>query len=172
MNPAVPSSVNEPDIYLPLNVRSLSFRWRGTTYDFSIEDRFLTIVSSQYPFRTTTKTPLGNLLEEFVVDTPPPSVQFHISRFLYGLAAALVVQFSVLPRFVPGLAFVLFGFALVHLVKFLRNVMPVQQTRVFDYYGGVAAVIPHLPEIEASRSRFEDQLYGAITRARALSLRI
>jgi len=161
--------MNEPDICLPLNARSLSFRWRGTTYDVSVENHFLTTTAGSGPFRTTTKTPLSNLLEEFVVDTPRSSTaQFHTQRFLYSLTAALIVQFSAVPRFVPALASVLFGFALIHFVGLLRNVTPIQQTRVLNYYSGVVFAIPHLPQLEVSRRRFEDQLRDAITKSKAL----
>jgi hypothetical protein len=163
--------MDEPEIYLPLNVQSLSFRWRGSSYEVSIGERFLTRTVREWQFCTTTKTSLSDLLEEFVVDTPSsPTAQFHAPRFVYLLVAALVVQFSVVPRFVPALAPVLFGFALIHLIHLLRHATPVQQTRVLNYYGGVVAAIPHLPELEVGRRRFEDQLRDAIKKAKALSL--
>ena len=163
--------MNDPEIYLPLNARSLSFQWRGTTYDISVEKHFLTTTTGKKPFRTTNKTPLTSLLDEFVVDTPRSSTaRFHAPRFVYSLAAALVVQFSALPSFVPALAPILFGFALIHLVGLLRHAAPMQQTRVLNYYGGEVAAIPHLPKLEVGRRRFEDQLRDAIKQAKAISL--
>lgn len=162
--------INEPEIYLPLNARSLSFRWRGTTYELSIEGQHLTTTIGSGPFRTTSKTPLSGLMEELVVDTPRSATgQFHATRFVYSLIAALIIQFSVVPRFVPFLAPVLFGFALIHFVGFVRHIPAVQQTRVRDHYGGVVIAIPHLPDLELSRTRFEDQLRDAIHRTRKLS---
>ena len=167
--------MNEPDIYLPLNARSLNFRWRGTTYDISVEKHFLTATTAKTSFRTTfrttSKTPLSNLLDEFVVDTPRSSTaQFHTPRFVYSLVAALITQFSAVPRFVPALAPVLFGFALIHLIGLLRHATPMQQTRILNYYGAPIVAIPHLPELEVGRRRFEEQLRDAIKQAKAISL--
>jgi hypothetical protein len=160
--------MNEPEIYLPLGKPSLSFRWRGTNYEVFMDSHFLTITTRNGPFSTTSKTPLSNLLDDFVVDAPlSPSARYHGGRFIFPLIAALIVQFSAVPRFVPALAPVLFAYALFHIVCFLRHVMPMQQTRVLNYYGAAILAIPHLPELEVSRRRFEDQLRDAVKKAKS-----
>jgi hypothetical protein len=160
--------MSEPELYLPLAAGNLKFRWRFLNYELSLDERFLTVTVGVRGSPTTSKTRLSDLLEEFVVDAPvSPAYRYNASRFIYSLLAAVVVQFSRIPAFVPLLAPALFVLALFYSLRCLPHILPVQQTRVLNYYGAQIAAVPHLPELEGARQRFEERLRDAIARVRS-----
>ena len=160
--------MTEPKNILPLNARSIRFRWRGWSYDYSFDDEFLTSSSGWRGFSQTTKTPLWRLMQDFVEDTPVSDVaRRHMRRLRYSLAAALVVQFSNIPQHVPYLAPALFAFAGYSIIRGARHTWPTKQTRVLTNYGDQIISIPHLKLLETGRQRFEEQLRSAIEAAKA-----
>ena len=163
--------VNEPDIYLPLNARSLQFRWQRATHDISFDSHYLTYTYARCSYRTTSKTALDRLMDDFVVDTPTDSrAQPYNRRFRYALALAAVIHFSEIPHYVPYLAPALLAYSLLMLYRGFPYAWPCKQTRVLTNYSEQIIAIPHLPKFEVTRQRFEDQLRTAIKGAKAIEL--
>ncbi len=160
--------MNEAESNIPLNARSLHFRWRGWTFDFSFDDEFLTSTWTSCGNTEISRTPLRRLMDDFVVDTPRSATLLkQARRFRYAVVLGLVVQFSEIPSHVPFLAPALFVFAAYCLLKGGRHLGLTEQTRVLTNYGEQIIAIPHLTALEASRSRFEEQLRIAIQSAKA-----
>jgi hypothetical protein len=163
--------VNDTEISLPLNARSLHFRWQRGTHDISFDSHVLTYKHTRFGHSSTTKTALDRLMDEFVVDTPTDSrLQYYARRLRYSLALAAIVHFSEIPRFVPYLAPALLAYAVIMLFRGLPFSWPRQQTRVITSYSEPIVSIPHLPKIDGTRQRFEEQLSTAIKSAKATEL--
>jgi hypothetical protein len=158
--------LNDPETFLPLNARSLHFRWQRGTHDISFDSKVLTYRHTSFSHSSTTKTPLHRLMNDFVVDTPSDiRLQYYARRLRYSSVLAGIVHFSEIPRFVPYLAPALVAYALIMLYRGFPFSWPRKQTRVFTGFGEPIVSIPHLRGIESSRQRFEEQLTSAITAA-------
>ena len=161
--------MSETDIHLPLNGRNLRFRWLRRTHDISFDAEFLTVTETRfYRQRTTARTALWRLMAEFVVDMQRDyRSDYYGRRFRYSLAAAAVIYFSDIPRFVPYLAPALAAYALIMFYRGWPYQWPRQQTRVLTTYSEQIVSIPHLKALEGQRERFEEQLRTAIKAAKA-----
>lgn len=163
--------MNASDIPLPLNARSLHFRWQRGTHDISFDSRVLTYKHTHFGHSSTTKTPLDRLMSDFVVDTPSDArLQYYARRLRYSAALAGIVHFSEIPRFVPYLAPALLAYAILMLIRGLPFSWPRRQTRVLTTYGEPIVSIPHLRTLDGQRQRFEDLLAAAISTAIAEEL--
>ena len=160
--------MNDTDNIVPLNARSLRFRWQHATHDISFDSRFITYTRSCLSHQTTSKTPLLRLMDDFVVDNPIDSrAKYYGPRHRVSLVLAAVVHFSEVPRFVPYLAPALLGYSLLMFFRGAPYFWPQKQTRVFTDYGDQVFALPHLTKLDGARQRFEDQLHTAIKDAKA-----
>ena len=160
--------MNDTEISIPLNARSLHFRWQRGTHDISFDSNVLTYKHTCFGHSSTTKTALDRLMDEFVVDTPTDyRLQYYARRLRYAIVLAPIVYFSEIPRFVPYLAPALLAYAGIMLYRGFPFSWPRQQTRVITNYSEPIVSIPHLRKIDGTRQRFEEQLSAAIKSAKA-----
>lgn len=161
--------MKEPDFYLPLNARSLRFRWRWATHDVSFDSQYLTYTVTFGGVPTTTKTLLCRLIDEFVVDMQPDYRGYRcMRRFRFALLAAAILYFSVIPQFVPYLVPALLTYAVLMAIRGGPYIWPREQTRLLTDYASHVLSIPHLPKLEVTRQRFEEQLRAAIRESKIL----
>lgn len=164
-------ALNDTESILPLNARSLQFRWRRATHDVSFDDRFLSYTYSGFGNRTTMRTALHRLMDDFVVDTPSDSRAYaYFRRFRYALACAAIIYFSEIPRYVPYLAPALLAYAFLMSYRGTLYSSRCKQTRVLTNYSEQVVAIPHLPKLKGARKRFEERLREAIKEAKTPEL--
>ena len=151
---------------IPLNARSLSYRWNGRRYTIQFDDEHLTVKSDSPAYRIA-KTPLWHLAPEFVVDNWwPNSVYANAKETRYLYAGAIVVFFSDISTQIPLLAPALLLLALLSSYRILRACWPLNKTRLFTEDDEQFTVIPHHRSQEAQRKAFEEALIRAIQKAR------
>jgi hypothetical protein len=161
--------MKEPDFYLPLNARSLRFRWLWATHDVSFDSQYVNHTVTSGGVSTTTKTLLCRLIDDFVVDMRPDyRGQICMRKARYALLAAVIFYFSVIPQFVPYLVPALLAYVVLMAIRGGPYVWPREQTRLLTDYASHVLSIPHLPSIEVTRQRFEEQLRAAIKESKIL----
>lgn len=151
---------------IPLNARSLSFKWASTRYVVSFDSENLTVDRQSATCSGTTKTPLRDLCPEFRRERWVPDSAFRLGKEArYLLLLSLIVYFSAVHTHVPLLAPVSLILGLFAGYKAFRHGWPPEKTFI-DTDTEVIVTIPHFKRIESARKAFEDALGRVIKRAR------
>ena len=151
---------------IPLNARTLSFKWDGVRYVISFDSEYLTVDSQSATYSDNTKTALTDLCPELTRRRWIPDSAFRFgkeARYLFLLA--VIVYFSAIHAYVPLLAPISLGLGLLLSYKAFRCSGPVEKTTIYSDTDAVVT-IPHYKRIESARKAFEDALSRAITKAR------
>ena len=151
---------------LPLNARSLSFKWDTLRYVISFDSEHLTVDRQSTTYSETTKTPLTDLCPEFRRRRWIPDSCFRLGKEArYLLLLAVIVYFSAIHTYVPLLAPLSLLLGLFLSYKAFRHGWPAEKT-IIDSDTEAVVTIPHYKRIESARKAFEEALSQAITKAR------
>lgn len=152
---------------IPLNARSLSYKYQGRRYSLSFDEEYLTGTWKSFPESQTTKTPLWRLLPELLSDMSASGFARARGRETrYFVLGAVVFYFSDINSHVPLLAPTLLLLAVWSLGRAMRDSLPLRKTKVITDYGEDIALIPHHSRISVQRKAFEQGLIDAIRLAR------
>jgi hypothetical protein len=151
---------------MPLNARSLSFKWDTVRYVISFDSAYLTVDRQATTYSETTRTPLTDLCPEFRRRRWVPDSAFRLGKEArYLLLLAVIVYFSAIHAYVPLLAPLALLLGLFLWYKAFRRGWPAEKT-IIDSDTEAVVTIPHYKRIESARKAFEEALSRAITRAR------
>jgi hypothetical protein len=153
---------------VPLNARSLTFKWNGRVCTLEYDSDYLTFQSASNPEYRIDKRHLWHLAPELLTDRSVPESSRHRGReSRYLTIGAVVAYFSDIHTHVPLLAPALLALGLLSLYRAVRGCMPLQKTKIITDYGEEFAIIPHLARMNAQRGAFEAGLIDAIRRAKS-----
>jgi hypothetical protein len=152
---------------IPLNARSLSFRWDGYDYKLQLDPEHLTVEWKSPAYSSVNKTALRDLkpelaVQQWVSEGGRKSVRLGSAC----LVAALVVWFSNIRPHVPLLAPALLLFGVQYVYWFVRAVFPRNRTTVRTQNENVIVSIPHFERLAAQRRSFEESLLRMVKQAR------
>ena len=151
---------------MPLNARSLSFKWDTVRYVISFDSEYLTVDRQSTTYSETTRTPLADLSPEFRRRRWVPDSTFRLGKEArYLLLVAVIVYFSAIHAYVPLLAPLALLLGLYLSYKAFRHGWPAEKTTI-DSDTEAVVTIPHYRRIESARKAFEEALSRAITKAR------
>ena len=152
--------------HIPLNARSLSFKWDTVRYMISFDSEYLTVDRQAATYSDNTRTALADLCPELTRRRWIPDSALRFGKEArYLLLLAVIVYFSKVHAYVPLLAPVSLALGLLHLYKAFRNSGPMEKTTIYSDTDAVVT-IPHYERIESARKAFEEALSRAITNAR------
>jgi hypothetical protein len=152
---------------IPLNARTLSFRWDGCDWTMEVDDEQLAIEWNSRTMHRTVKVPLRNLKRRPSVERwIATSSQKRVATGMTLAAAGSVVLFSDIPRHVPLLAPALFVFGGLNLYRGYRGMLPISKTTIRNKRDSYVTAIPHFKELETRRRAFESILFQMIQQAR------
>ncbi|HZL12517.1 MAG TPA: hypothetical protein VFC85_00095 [Verrucomicrobiae bacterium] len=152
---------------IPLNARSLSYRWDGYDYTLKIDDEHLTVEWHSAGDSRTTRTPLKDLKPELPVERWVSSAARKNGRLGTGLlVAVVVVYFSDIQAHVPLLAPVMLLFSISFIYWAVRGSLPFSKTTIRGRNDSYIASIPHLERLKIQRRAFEETLLRMIKKAR------
>src|SRR5687768_10203639 len=90
---------------IPLNARSLSFKWAGTRYVITFDSENLHVDRQSAMYSSATKTPLRDLCPDFRRQRWVPDSAFRLGKEArYLLLLSVIVYFSAVHAHVPLLA--------------------------------------------------------------------
>ena len=116
---------------IPLNARSLSYRWDGYDYTLRIDDEHLTVEWQSPGDSRVTRTPLRYLKPELPIErwvSFPARQSGRLGVCL--LVAAVIVYFSDIRVHVPLLALALLLFGLPYIYWAIRGSLPFTKTTI------------------------------------------
>ena len=152
---------------LPLNARSLSYKWYGYNCSLEFDEEYLTYSCRKTPTNKVTKTPLWRIMPELLVDRSFPESSWRRARAArYSFAGAIIAYFSHINIYVPLLAPVLVVHSIVNMFFAMRVAFPLSKTKIVTEWGDEIAVIPHHDRIAGLRKRFEEMLIESVRAAR------
>ena len=151
---------------IPLNARSLAFKWGYIRYTLSFDAEHLTVDCQSATYSMSSKTPLRELRPELRRQRWIPETAPRLGREArYLVLVAVIVYFSDIHAHVPLLAPVSLALGLFLGYEAVRRALPLQKT-IIDSDTEVVVTIPHFRRLESARSAFEDALVRIIQRAR------
>ncbi len=116
---------------IPLNARSLSFRWEGYDHKLQLDPEHLTVEWKSPAYSRVIKTALRDLKPELVVEQWVSEAGRKSGRLATAcLAAAVVVWFSDIRPHVPLLVPALLLFGVQNIYWAIRAVVPRNRTMV------------------------------------------
>ena len=144
---------------IPLNARSLSFRWDGYDYRLQLDPEYLTVEWNSPAYWRVSKTALRDLKPELAVEQWVSEGGRKSGRWAIAcLAAVVVVWFSDIRPHVPLLAPALLLFGVQYIYWSIRAVFPRNRTMVRTQSESHVVCIPHFGRLAAQRRAFEDSL--------------
>ena len=151
---------------IPLNARSLSYRWDGFDFTLRFDDENLTVEWRSPGDSRTTKTPLRHLKPELPIEHWISSTARKTGRLgLCLVVAAAIVFFSDIRVHVPLLAPTLLLFGLPNIYLAMRGSLPLTKTTIRGQNDSYIASIPHLKRLNKQRRAFEETLLQMIKNA-------
>ena len=152
---------------LPLNARSLTFRWNGLTYLLTIEAGHLKIEYSSATYSKTERIPIESLSTDLKQERWVPDSAWRNGREArYLLLIAVIVYFSKLHEFVPLLAPVALALGLYLAFRSVRTAFPAQKTQICTEDDDHVVSIPHFRSLASQRLSFEQALRRQIEAAK------
>jgi hypothetical protein len=152
---------------IPLNARSLSYRWDGWDYRLQLDPEHLIVECKSPAYSHVSKTALRDLKAELQVEQWVSEGGRKCTRLSIAcLAASVVVWFSDIRPHVPLLAPALLLFGLQYLYWSFRAIYPRNRTTVRAQNEHHVVSIPHFERLGAQRRAFEDSLLRMVKQAR------
>jgi hypothetical protein len=147
---------------IPLNARSLAFKWDRLRYHLSFDAEHLIVDCQSATYSKNTKTPLRELRSElrrrrWIPDSAPKLGRE--ARYLVLLAA--IAYFSDIHPHVPLLAPLSLAWGLYLGYGAVRRALPLEKT-IIDSDTEAVATIPHFKKLEPARKAFEKSLLRMI----------
>jgi hypothetical protein len=144
---------------IPLNARSLSYRWDGYDYTLRFDDEHLMVEWSSPTQSGSRKTPLRKLRPELPVERWVSDSDRKVGTLGVCLSVtAVVIYFSDIQPHVPLLAPALLIFGLLHLYWGVRAMLPFTKTVVRNRDNAYVISIPHFEHLSTQRKVFEEAL--------------
>ena len=152
---------------LPLDSGRLSYRSGGYRYVLSVDDDHLTVDCQRPTYSKVTKTRLKGLRPELTTERwMPDSARRRGTEARYLLAAAVVVFFSDVQKYIPLLAPMCVVLAGTAMYRAIQASWPLTKTVIRTDDEDYVASIPHIGSLEVRRKAFEDTLLRFIRAAR------
>ena len=152
---------------IPLNARSLSFRWDGYDHKLQLDPEYLTIEWKSPAYSRASKTALRDLKAELAVEEWVSEDGRKSTRLAIGcLAAGVVAWFSDIRPHVPLLVPALLLFGGLNISWTIRAVFPRKRTTVRAQNESTIVCIPHFKRLAAQRRAFEDSLLRMVKQAK------
>jgi hypothetical protein len=153
---------------IPLNARSLSYRWDGYDYRLQLDPEHLTVEWKSPAYSRVSKTALRDLKPELAVEQWVSEDGRKCGRLVLAcFAASVVVWFSDIRPHVPLLAPALLLFGVQYMYWGIRAIYPRNRTIVRAQNESPVVSIPHFERLASQRRAFEDSLLRMVKRARA-----
>lgn len=152
---------------LPLNARSLAFRWNGLRYTLTLEAETLKVDYDSATYSKSEKSPLDSLSPDLRRERwVPDSAWRNGKEARYLLLLAVIVYFSKLHEFIPLLAPVSLAMGLILVVQGVRRSLPLVKTNIYTEDNDHVISIPHFKHLDQQRRSFEEALVRQIKAAR------
>jgi hypothetical protein len=152
---------------IPLNARSLAFRWNGLQYTLTIEEEHLRVNYRSAMYARCDRTSLESLSPELKYERwVPASAWQNGKEARYLLLLAVVVYFSKLHEFVPLLAPVALAMSWILAYRAARAASPVTKTQVRTEDNDDVVSIPHFNRLAQQHQSFEEALTRQIKAAK------
>jgi hypothetical protein len=152
---------------IPLNARSLSYRWEGHDYRLQLDPEHLSVECKSPVVTRVSKTALSDLKPDLPVEQWVSQGGLKCGRRAIAcVVAATVVWFSDIRPHVPLLVPVLLLFGIQNIYWTIRAVVPRNRTSVQAENGSQIVFIPHFDRLTTQRRAFEDSLLRMVKQAR------
>ena len=152
---------------IPLNARSLSYRWDGYDYRLQLDPEHLTVEWKSPAYSHVSKAALSDLKPDLAVEHWVSEGGRKSGRLAIAcLAAAVVVWFSDIRAHVPLLVPALLLLGVQNMYWAIRAVVPRNRTMVRAQNESHIVSIPHFKRLAAQRRAFEDSLLRMVKQAR------